>query len=99
MALWQQTFGDIFESDGRLQGTEDVQTVQCVTTARTCSVKVPAPGFALVFLSAAAQTEDQGTPSKTFATMVMTTKKSRNTATIAVSVLATSNGHGVQRIP
>ncbi|KAF8155025.1 hypothetical protein K438DRAFT_1987252 [Mycena galopus ATCC 62051] len=76
MALWQQIFGGIFESDGRLQGIEDVHTVH-----------------------AAAQTEDQGTPSKTLATTVVITKKSRNTATIAASVLATSNGHGVQRIP
>ncbi|KAJ7850759.1 hypothetical protein B0H13DRAFT_2400859 [Mycena leptocephala] len=73
-----QTFGGNFESDGRLQGTKDVQTVQCDTMAKTCSVKVPPPGFALVFLSDSSQTEI-GTD---------------NTATIATSVLATSNGHG-----
>ncbi|KAJ6554258.1 hypothetical protein B0H19DRAFT_1152984 [Mycena capillaripes] len=86
-----QTFGGNFESDGRLAGTEDVQTVQCDTTAKTCSVKVPAPGFALVFLSDAAQTET-AMPSKTFSTTALT--KTQNTATVARSVLATSNGHG-----
>ncbi|KAJ7153086.1 glycoside hydrolase family 79 protein, partial [Mycena crocata] len=87
-----QTFGGNFDSDGRLQGTEDVQTVPCDTTAQTCSVKVPAPGFALVFLSDAAQTETQGAPSTTFSTTALT--KTQNTATIDASVLATSNGHG-----
>ncbi|KAJ7434772.1 glycoside hydrolase family 79 protein [Mycena galericulata] len=87
-----QTFGGNFESDGRLTGTEDVQTVQCDTTAQTCSVKVPAPGFALVFLSDSALTENAGGPSKTFATTALT--KTANTATVAATVLATSNGHG-----
>ncbi|KAJ7493667.1 glycoside hydrolase family 79 protein [Mycena latifolia] len=87
-----QTFGGNFESDGRLTGTEDVQTVPCDTTAQTCSVKVPAPGFALVFLSDAAQTETEGAPSTTFSTTALT--KTQNTATIQASVLATSNGHG-----
>jgi hypothetical protein len=70
--MGRQTFGGNFESDGRLQGTEDVQTVQCDTTAKTCSVKVPAPGFALVFLSDSAQTETSGAPSMTFATTALT---------------------------
>ncbi|KAJ6529066.1 glycoside hydrolase family 79 protein [Mycena vulgaris] len=87
-----QTFGGNFESDGRLTGTEDIQTVACDTTAQTCSVKVPAPGFALVFLSDAAQTESKGAPSTTFATTALT--RTQNTATIQASVLATSNGHG-----
>jgi len=55
-------------------------------------VKVPAPSFALVFLSDAGQTEDKGAPSTTFATTALT--KTQNTATIAALVLATSNGHG-----
>jgi len=67
-----QTFDGNFESDGRVQGTEDIQTAQCDTNAKTCSVKVPAPGFALVFLSDAAQTEDKGAPSTTFATTELT---------------------------
>ncbi|KAJ6613845.1 hypothetical protein B0H10DRAFT_2047277 [Mycena sp. CBHHK59/15] len=87
-----QTFGGNFESDGRLTGTEDVQTVNCDTTAKTCSVKVPAPGFALVFLTGEADTETAGAPSTTFATTALT--KTQNTATVGASVLATSNGHG-----
>jgi hypothetical protein len=67
----RQTFGGNFESDGRLQGTEDVQTVQCDTTVKTCSVKVPALGFALVFPSDSAQTETSGAPSVTFATTAL----------------------------
>ncbi|KAJ7453359.1 glycoside hydrolase family 79 protein [Mycena galericulata] len=85
-----QTFGGNFESDGRPMGAEDVQSVNCDTTAQTCTVHVPAPGFALVFLTDDAQTEDAGAPSVTFATTAVT--KSHNTVTIASSVLATSNG-------
>ncbi|KAJ7580127.1 hypothetical protein C8J56DRAFT_739584, partial [Mycena floridula] len=78
-----------FESDGRLQGTEDVQTVSC--NSGTCIVTVPAPGFALVFLSDTALGEsDEGT-AVTFPTTVLT--KTENTATVDQSVLATSNGH------
>ncbi|KAJ7697058.1 hypothetical protein B0H17DRAFT_1168033 [Mycena rosella] len=87
-----QTFGGNFESDGRLTGTENVTTVACDTTAQTCSVTVPAPGFALVFLSDGALTEDRGAPSTTFATTAVT--QTQNTATVAAAVLATSNGHG-----
>ncbi|KAG8899841.1 hypothetical protein FRC00_000841, partial [Tulasnella sp. 408] len=43
-----QTMGDQFGSDGRLQGQEQTQTVQC--NAGSCSVTVKAPQFALVFL-------------------------------------------------
>ncbi|KAJ7235652.1 glycoside hydrolase family 79 protein [Mycena rebaudengoi] len=87
-----QTFGGNFDSDGRLMGAEDVQTVPCDTTALTCSVKVPAPGFALVFLSDAAETETLGAPSTTFKTTALT--RTQNTATVDPSILATSNGHG-----
>ncbi|KAF7318924.1 Glyco-hydro-79C domain-containing protein [Mycena chlorophos] len=86
-----QTFGDIFESDGRPMGDEDVKTVQCDTTANTCTIQVPAPGFALVFLSDAAETETAGASSVTFPTTALT--KTRNTATVNPSVLATSNGN------
>ncbi|CAK5270156.1 unnamed protein product [Mycena citricolor] len=85
-----QTFGGIFASDGRPVGTEDIQTVNCDTNAQTCSVKVPAPGFALVFLSDSAQTQDAGLPSTTFATTLVT--KTHNTATINPTLMATSNG-------
>ncbi|KAJ7054643.1 glycoside hydrolase family 79 protein [Mycena amicta] len=88
-----QTFGGNFASDGRLTGNEDVQTVACDTTAKTCSIKLPAPGFALVFLGGQdSLTEDKGAPSQTYATTALT--KTVNTATINPSVLAQSNGHG-----
>ncbi|KAF7322011.1 Glyco-hydro-79C domain-containing protein [Mycena kentingensis (nom. inval.)] len=86
-----QTFGGFFESDGRLMGTENVTDVACDTAAKTCTVSVPAPGFALVFLSDDAQTEDKGLPSTTFSTTAKT--RHRNTATIDPAVLATSNGN------
>ncbi|KAF7316422.1 Glyco-hydro-79C domain-containing protein [Mycena indigotica] len=86
-----QTFGKIFESDGRPMGTEEIKTVNCDAAAQTCTVEVPAPGFALVFLSDSALTETAGAPSVTFTTTALT--KTRNTATIDASVLATSNGN------
>ncbi|CAK5267955.1 unnamed protein product, partial [Mycena citricolor] len=72
-----QTFGGVFESDGRPMGTEVIQTVNCDTTAQTCTVVVPAPGMALVFLSDDAQTESGGMPSMTFSTSAHT--KFKNT--------------------
>ncbi|KAJ6540793.1 hypothetical protein DFH09DRAFT_63429 [Mycena vulgaris] len=86
-----QTFGVNFESDGRPMGEEVVQTVNCDAGAQTCTVKVPAPGFALVFLSDDAMTETGGAPSATFATTART--KSHNTATVGKAELATSNGY------
>ncbi|KAF7370061.1 Glyco-hydro-79C domain-containing protein [Mycena sanguinolenta] len=86
-----QTFGGFFESDGRPMGEEDIKTVQCDTTAQTCTIDVPAPGFALVFLNSDAQAVDTaGGSSMTFPTTAVT--KTRNTATVDPSVLATSNG-------
>ncbi|KAJ7457799.1 glycoside hydrolase family 79 protein [Mycena latifolia] len=86
-----QTFGANFESDGRPMGEEDIKTVNCDTTAQTCTIDVPAPGFALVFLTDASQTENAGQPSITFATTART--KTHNTATVGPDVLATSNGY------
>jgi hypothetical protein len=84
-----ETFGNNFESDGRLQGTPDVQTVNCDTQANTCAVKVPAPSFALVFLTNAALSA-VSTETLTFPTSVMT--RTRDTVYIDPSILATSNG-------
>ncbi|KAI0920658.1 hypothetical protein AcV5_010341 [Taiwanofungus camphoratus] len=82
-----QTFGGQFASDGRLLGNESVQTIPCDQSANTCQVKVPAPGFALVFLSS------PSTPIST-ATFAMTTvTQAMGAATVDASVLATSNGH------
>lgn len=86
-----QTFGAQFEADGRLSGTESVQTIQCDAAGNTCQVQVPAPGFALVFLSSNAFSESNPSTTQTFSTTSVTKKGS--TATINPSVLATSNGH------
>ncbi|KAJ7057387.1 glycoside hydrolase family 79 protein [Mycena amicta] len=89
-----QTLGGVFESDGRLVGDEDIQTVQCVDAV--CAVKVPAPGFALVYLtdevfSEAASAADGSGATVTFPTTAKT--QTHNTATVDPLVLATSNGH------
>ncbi|KAF8509965.1 glycoside hydrolase family 79 protein [Gautieria morchelliformis] len=90
-----QTFGDVFGSDGTLQGIEQTITITCDTGANTCSVPVPAPGFALVFLTSQALQEatPNGDSQTTFATTAATVTL-KNTATIDSSVLATSNGRG-----
>ncbi|KAK7053820.1 Glyco-hydro-79C domain-containing protein [Favolaschia claudopus] len=72
-----QTFGGNFESDGRPMGEEVIRTVDCDATAGTCTVDVPAPGAALVFLSDDAFTENKGAPAMTFPTTAYT--KTRNT--------------------
>lgn len=79
------------ESDGRLNGNLNIETVQCDQTANTCEVKVPAPGFALVFMSDDAASESEPASTATFATTAVT--KYKNTATVDPSVLATSNGN------
>ena len=87
-----QTLGANFKSDGRLQGEEHIVNVPCDTGTNTCTVTVPAPGFALVFLNDKAY--EDSTPSGntlTFATTART--RTINTATIDPKALATSNGH------
>jgi hypothetical protein len=65
----------------------DVQTVACDTSSNTCSIQVPAPGFALAFLSQ----DDDAPATVTFSTTSVT--KMHNTVTVNPTVLATSNGH------
>lgn len=72
-------------------GTENITTVQCDQTNNVCAIKVPAPGFALVFLNDDAFTENDGGPSTTFPTTAQT--KTINTVTVDPAVLSTSNGH------
>lgn len=87
-----QSLGANFQSDGRLQGELDVVNVPCDATANTCTITVPAPGFALVFLNDQSYTDS--TPSGetiTFATTAIT--RTINTATVDPKVLETSNGH------
>lgn len=86
-----QTFGTYFSSDGRLQGDEDIQTVNCDTNANACQIKVPAPGMALVFITDPGILDQYSSDAQqTFATSVYT--RTQNTATVDPSVLATSNG-------
>ncbi|KAG1737107.1 glycoside hydrolase family 79 protein [Suillus paluster] len=85
-----QTFGSTFQSDGRLKGSESVQTINCDQSSNTCQVTVPAPGVALVFLSSDAYAESGNPSTQTFSTTMVT--KTKNTATVDPSVLATSNG-------
>jgi len=85
-----QTFGGNFQSDGRPIGTENITTVQCDTN-NLCTIKVPAPSYALVFLTDTALGESVGgAPVTTFPTTALT--KTRNTVTVDPAVLATSNG-------
>jgi len=92
-----QTFGDNFQSDGRPVGTENITTLACnpatSSTSTTCTVRVPAPGAAIVFLTSLDETA--GAASTTFATTTYT--KTRNTVTVDPGVLATSNGHSAQQ--
>ncbi|KAI0791078.1 glycoside hydrolase family 79 protein [Abortiporus biennis] len=86
----EQTLGNMFQADGRLQGTEGIQTVTCDQSANTCSVNVPAPGAALIFLNNDVLQESSPAPTATFSTSTLT--QVRNTATVDPSILATSNG-------
>ena len=87
-----QTFGARFHCDGRLSGTEDIQTIQCDTTANTCQIPVPAPGVALVFISSDAQGVTDPTTTQTYSTTAVTNPA--QTLTIDPTALARSNGHG-----
>ena len=70
-------------------GDEGVDTVQC--NSGVCSVSVPAPGFALVFLTDSAFTAIESSTPMTFPTTAVTATV--NTARVIPSVLASSNGH------
>lgn len=87
--------GGQFESDGRLQGTQETQTIECDQTNNQCVVPVRAPSFALVFLTddaLARSTMPQGSAPITFATTATT--NANNRPQIAPAVLATMNGDG-----
>ncbi|KAJ7757813.1 glycoside hydrolase family 79 protein [Mycena maculata] len=85
-----QTLGSPFQSDGRLTGTEQVETVTC-NSDNTCDIQVPAPGFALVFLADVSADAESYTDVKTFPTTILT--NTQDTISINPSVLATSNGN------
>ncbi|KAJ7649887.1 hypothetical protein FB45DRAFT_5549 [Roridomyces roridus] len=84
-----QTFGPSFATDGRPTGTETIQTVTC-NGDNTCDVTVPAPGFALVFLTDISGDSESFEAVETFSTTILT--KTLNTVTVNPSLLATSNG-------
>ncbi|KAI0255534.1 hypothetical protein BJV78DRAFT_1151513 [Lactifluus subvellereus] len=86
-----QTLGNNLQSDGRLNGTLNVTTVACDQNANTCSIPVPAPGFALVFLTSNALRAVSPTSTVTFPTTAQT--RHGNTVSIDPSMLATSYGH------
>jgi hypothetical protein len=91
-----QTFGGTFASDGRPMGTLSIRTIPCDTTTSTCTIPLPAPCIALIFLTPSAFSESNPSTTQTFATTAFT--KTVNTATMNPSVLATNNGiSGVQR--
>ena len=92
-----QTFGGRFQADGRLSGTEVIQTINCDQTANTCVIPVPAPGAALVFLSNEAQSADDPTKTQTYSTTSVTNRLA--TATVFPSAIAQSNGHRVADLP
>ena len=90
-----QSLGGNFKSDGRLRGEESIVNVPCDMATNTCTVTVPAPGFALVFLNDKAYEDSKPSGSTvTFATTART--RSVNTATVDPKVLETSNGHSGQ---
>jgi hypothetical protein len=80
-----QTLGLVREVDGRLNGDLNVTTISCNTGANECLIPVPAPAFALVFLTA-----EESIATVTFSTSILT--NTANTATVPPAVLATSNG-------
>ncbi len=88
-----QTMGQVHQSDGRLSGNLTIQTVNCDTQAGTCTINVPAPSVALVFLTDEAfQNSGNGASStETFATTT-TTGKGATKLFMNPAALATSNG-------
>lgn len=84
-----QTFGSYFESDGILRGEHQTEIIPCV--GGICSVRVPAPSYALVFLTEPAFVPENGEAmSQTF--MTSFTTKRYNTAAVEHAALETSNG-------
>jgi hypothetical protein len=73
-----QSYGGVYASDGRLKGTESIQTVACNQGANICQIQVPAPGFALVFVNVGANGESYN--AHTYSTTAFTNTK--NTVTV-----------------
>ena len=99
-----QTLGGDFSVDGRFTGNLNVTTINCNVDNNACTIPVPAPGFALVFLSNSSSSSSppqdpyisMSQATRTFSTSAYT--KTLHTAMVPASVLATSNGHsGINR--
>ncbi|KAG8878335.1 hypothetical protein FRB97_002589 [Tulasnella sp. 331] len=86
-----QTMGDQFKSDGRLQGAEQIITIQCPNGI--CPIPVKAPQFALVFLDGVNPVVNPTQATQTFSTSVLT-KLHGGTVVVPPAVLSTSNGRG-----
>lgn len=82
--------GTSFASDGRLSGNVSTVTINCDTTAQTCTIPVYAPSIALVFLTPGALTNSTPPPTAimTFSTTVVGT----GSATVDPGALSTGNG-------
>ena len=85
-----QTFGGFFESDGRLTNDPHIETVTC-NNDNTCNITVPAPGFALVFITDDPANLGSGDPVHTYPTTAY--PNGVNTVAVDPSQLAKSNGH------
>jgi hypothetical protein len=78
-----------------MNGTPNVTTIRCDQNANTCTIPVPAPAFALVFLTADSLKAVTPTSTITFAT----TATGSQGIYIDPNMLATSNGHaGMQNM-
>lgn len=85
-----QTLGAAYTSDGRLYKEQQTVSIQCDTTAKTCSIPVYAPSMALVFLTTGAMQEAVGNEQAT-ATFA-TTYVNVGSATVDPAALSTGNG-------
>lgn len=93
-----QTMGNTYQVDGRFKGDLNVTTVPCNQNA--CTVPLPAPGFALIFIDTTSSSNVQllgiGQATQTYATTRRT--NIHNTATVDWTQVGSSNGeNGVFR--
>lgn len=82
--------GASYQSDGTLHGTLNVTTVLCDQTANTCTITVPAPSVALVFLTP--QALANSTPDPNAPVFSTTAVPGATQTSISPEALETSNG-------
>jgi len=87
-----QTMGRTFEADGRFKGPLNITTIAC--TLGACTIRLPAPGFALIFINSTSPSNAQllqiGQGSRTYSTTRRT--NNHNTATYNWTEVGNSNG-------